>query len=154
MKLFKNTATNEMFEVIEQDAENVRLAPQGGGFVINVTAGSFRRNFVSAELPKVLGQIHVTGDWLEGKSFPAYTDGSRWNGWATPKVTREVADALIAVMAYEGDDVYRFRWEGNVLMIFDPQEQEESPVSPVLYETTDGSLALYDLSLGWCWEVE
>lgn len=103
----------------------------------------------------MLYQFKFSGDWLESE-YIGYTDGNRWNGWAIPLVTKETLEALVEVMAPAnsslGDEGYKFRWDGDVLFVYDPQEEQEFGISPEKLATTDGEKSLYEISLGWCWD--
>jgi hypothetical protein len=43
------------------------------------------------KVDRVYSQIHVCGDWLASKRYPAYSDGTIWNGFACPHFTFDVA---------------------------------------------------------------
>ncbi len=51
-----------------------------------------------------------------------------------------------------GDEGYKFRWDGDVMLFYDPQEESEFAISPEERRTTDGEKQLYDISFGWCWD--
>lgn len=97
-------------------------------------------------------QTTFTGDWmldLELGPYPGLLAG-RWNGWAVPLFTREVAERVVADQEKlrAGDpDVPRLEWDGDVIVLTDPQYPDEpTRVEP----TADGE---YDMGLGWCWDV-
>lgn len=145
MELVKHKSTGALFDVLERSASAVQLAPQGGGFVGSLPLDVFDRDYVPAKLPSVLTPFRLTGEWLE-KSFPAYTNGARWNGWVMPWVSKDVVDQLINETG-ETD----LRFDGETLVFLDQNEQEEVMIAPQRCVTTDGERDLYDLSLGWCW---
>jgi len=101
---------------------------------------------------------YVSGDWMVGDGslyVIAYAAnlGAPWNGFATPLVTRGVAEQIVAdqpgdVEGFEGIDVLRFDGDTLVRSAMDDGELvEQQRVDPV-----DG---LYDVGFGWCWdEVE
>lgn len=144
--------------IVEEDSRSdgvVSFHALGGGFSRRLPEHTFDQDFKATELPEVLYPFKFSGDWLEAE-YIGYTDGNRWNGWAMPLVTKETFEALIAIMGPEnatvGEDGYKFRWDGDVMYFYDPQEEREFAISPEKRATTDGEKLLYDISLGWCWD--
>lgn len=154
-KLYVNRAGTLVIEVQARPNGSVTFFPDGGGFLRTMDESDFEQEFTETSYPSVLYPFKFTGDWLES-DYPGYTNGRRWNGWAMPLVTRETLDALIAIMgpanAEMGDEGYRFRWDGNVMQVYDPQEEAEFAIHPTVEATTEGEKTLYDIALGWCWE--
>lgn len=103
----------------------------------------------------------VTGDWL-GEDFAGYPAllAGRWNGWAVPLVTREVADEIVAAQAkLHADDadafatggLARLEWDGDTLVKTESGAmfgEDEDDYVERIEPTASG---LYDIGFGWCW---
>ncbi|MCX5044080.1 hypothetical protein OG921_12985 [Aldersonia sp. NBC_00410] len=84
-------------------------------------------------------------DALPERTWPALRFGEPWNGWATPVVSRDVLDQMLAA---SGEP---HRWEGSGLWLGTPAIDVQPGQEPEFYERVrasgDGS---YDLGqLGW-----
>lgn len=154
--LFKSRADDRLVELDKIVDRTAYFFPAGGGFMLTCPEKAFFESFDAVTKPMPLRKFRFGGEWSDEK-FVGYTDGTRWNGWAAPYVTRAVADEVLKaqedlLFGLPPDEVNRLRWEGDTLMLYDAQEKEESPVTPVATETEDGELMLYPISFGWCWE--
>ena len=95
--------------------------------------------------------------------FRGYDSGHRWNGWACPEVTLETVQALVAWQdklsagQKEGMGFIKIvERDGKLpyLEVSDPCD--DTSVTVVEYRrvnTVDGDQILYDIGLGWCWEL-
>lgn len=155
-KLYINQNGDHLVEEISRDDGRVSFCPAGGGFVVSMAEEDFARKYTETTLPAVLSPFRFSGEWLNA-DYPGYTNGKRWNGWAVPLVTKETLVELVAVMepanAALGGEGYKFHWDGDVLNIYDPQEDSVYALEPRPLATTEGTKFLYDISLGWCWET-
>ncbi|HUO61803.1 MAG TPA: hypothetical protein VMU24_14130 [Candidatus Acidoferrales bacterium] len=66
----------------------VEFKHQGEGFVRELPRAQFDTLYVATDIP-VFTEVLVEPDWAAGVTFPAYSSGQRWNGWAMPYFTRE-----------------------------------------------------------------
>jgi hypothetical protein len=77
-----------------------------------------------------------------------YTDGSYWNGWATPKFTRQAITDYLTANGWEFEfigETLRIRFEGNDPEYFDYECKRGA-------YTVDGRpIDLYDVD-GLCWD--
>lgn len=94
---------------------------------------------------------HFTLDALEAggepPAWPALRFGQRWNGWATPVVSREVLASILATVAAHTGEPHR--WDGDVAVISGPVD---GPGHDPRYEDRldPGGDGHYDLGpLGW-----
>lgn len=93
---------------------------------------------------------------IEGQPelFPGAHDPSRrWNGWARPRFSRDVAEHIATwVNADEGDRTAEFSWEGPVLVHVNFAEADEDPdYEPRRYEPD--AEGRYDVGAGsWIWD--
>lgn len=94
--------------------------------------------------PAVKGVFSI--DSIEGKTFPGYTFGEDWNGWATPyfeeKEAQEIADAL------KGKKVDDDTTDANFYF----PEEDETYMQQVI-KTEDGDKTVYPIgAYAWIWE--
>lgn len=87
---------------------------------------------------------NFTLDGLEDYSWHAAAFGARWNGWATPIVTRQTLQNLIDDLAQlDGHPFGEIRSNGD-LLVYGEEPQDNFTVSP----TEFGEYHLH--VLGWC----
>lgn len=95
-----------------------------------------------------------TLDALENASFEGWTDGTLWNGWATPRFELAEAQKLIEAFIQAGEkawydeaqDAFCFQVEGY-------DEPERYPSSTI--QTGEGELKVYAIgAYGWTWEKQ
>ncbi len=152
MQLYKDKS-GDFVELDRVEDGRAYFSQQGGGFVKSMPEAAFHVLFEAANIPDTLRPFYFSAEWFEGDlNLVGYSDGSRWNGWAVPFVTKEVAQEIVRLLDSLDEDSYRFRIEGDDIYFFDPQEQEEYKLAPDVCQTTDGEKPLYNFSLGWCWE--
>lgn len=81
------------------------------------------------------------------RSWPAVRFGEPWNGFATPVVTRETLEDLLAAV----DDGYR--WEGDVVVVWSAIDLGPDDLPEYEDRLSPGADGLYDLgALGWVFE--
>lgn len=86
-----------------------------------------------------VGLIHC-GDRLDTPVMAEYPVNVRWNGWLRPMMDPH----QIMVFSDQLEDDFRFDWDGETLLWFDPLDDEVLRIEP----NKDG---LYDVSLGLTW---
>lgn len=97
----------------------------------------------------------VIEDWLG--PFPGYTDGQRWNGWATPSFEYEVALQIVEdwkATEWEGMEAY-YDPEGDQFC-FRSQSEDEWECFPSVTHEVDGQRhKLYPIgAYCWIWDEE
>jgi hypothetical protein len=118
------------------------------------TLGRFRQN--GADLPEpVAGRARFQLPLHDGGSggYNGYTVGETWNGWACPRLPRSAVDAMVAEFAADAvnPDEIGFEFRGDVLWQRYDGEWTEA-ANPVYLNTADGSILVYDVGLGLCWD--
>ncbi len=152
-KLFMNDH-GRIVEVLSNDGRTVTYCRQGGGYVAKLSALEFADIFRPYDPPSLLSACYVGIDgWDE--SFVAYGDYRRWNGWFCPRFTESQADAVMAFNNRLNEtltgDACTLAKHGDAYVLSSPGN-EYVEVKPVITDTEDGPLPLYDFSFGWCWE--
>lgn len=146
---------------IEEHTDAVKFFPLGGGFAYRVPRADFFDDFRAATLeeralvrPLRKAKFKLDGDCDE---YVGYTDGMKWNGWATP--------------VFAADEAYRMARKEGWLQLFvnDHRAYTEMPghddgEGGCVYEkfecelvlTVDGVVQVWPIgTMGWCWmEVE
>lgn len=102
------------------------------------------------------------GDWSE-EVFCGYDSGRRWNGWACPLLTERQVDLFIDIQTkhFGSTEVgvgTAVKWveRGGVklLEVTDLSDPDEAyTIEPTLRSTTDGDFHLYDIGLGFTWDI-
>lgn len=98
-------------------------------------------------------RFSIEGD-CAARTYPGlHNDPNRWNGWAEPLFTREVAQEVITEVTTswpEGDDGhYVFTWDGDTLVVSVPDEDITWSIEPYVLD----GVYLYDMGLGWVWDT-
>lgn len=87
------------------------------------------------------------------EAWPAVWYGDRWNGWATPVVTRSTLEAVLSTVASskgDGDTKVRWEWEGAAAVIIYSEQHDGNPADEDMIPPTFDDEDLYDLGLlGW-----
>jgi len=88
--------------------------------------------------------------------YPAEVDqDQRWNGFAIPRFTRDVAERIVREICSDGDDTTytEWHWEGDVMVIgVDPEAYDEPSPDERFEPDSDGMYAIGAWS--WCWDDE
>jgi len=115
------------------------------------------RTFANEWIENNVRPMYFSGDWCEPENgvgpweaYEAVRFGPSWNGWATPLVTRAVAERIVErqqriAREHPGIDARLLMWHNDTLVVV---EEDESHYADLIEPTEDG---LYDVSLGWCW---
>lgn len=98
--------------------------------------------------------IDVTG--TADPLFPAHVHDVRWNGWACPAFRRPVAEAVVewinATAESYPDSSARAAWDGDTVVVTDPQYSHESDYAPErIGPDAHGRYGIG--AFGWCWFV-
>ena len=149
--LFANDEGN-FVEVSDETSESVQFAPQGGGRVNSMPRAAFLDKFKPAELPGFV-RVQVEGDWLpEGKSFPALSNGKKWNGWEVPYFTTEVGKELAAHIPN-----LAFSQMDNAFVATDPEApsgKKQKHFKAEIIEAHGMLIKAYPIGEGaWCWSL-
>lgn len=87
-------------------------------------------------------------------TFAGWTDGSHWNGWATPLFEKDVADQI--VQGYNSSGTDGGAWynpEQDAYCLSDTDDEEPLAFSGRTVETPGGTKRLYPLATRyWTWE--
>lgn len=94
-------------------------------------------------------------DSIEGKTFPGYTFGEDWNGWATPYFeidqATEIAKALGGKKAYDKKPYFMFPEHGENEGTF--SDLTDGPYLQETIKTEDGEKVVYPIgAYNWTWE--
>lgn len=145
MALFKDKDGN-MIEVTD-----VIFFPQGGGMQMRMPWEEFQSKFEPVTELAPYRLVQATADWLEdGVTIPAYWNGVRWNGWATPMFPLSSLPALVAAMPA----VLEYDEAEGTLRCIDPEisQGDDNPVMQLEIYVDGKPLPVFGFD-GWCWEV-
>jgi hypothetical protein len=150
-QLFKHKIEGYNVNLYKIEGGRASFFPQGGGFLVSLDESIFFSDFEPVLVPEPFAKIRFGGEW-DDNVYEGYSD-RRWNGWANPWVTREVAEQIVKnqELLAGPDSAFTLRWDGDTLWCYDDQEEEEFPEEPKTIRTVDGELTLYNVSFGWCW---
>lgn len=139
-------ANGQRVEVLKM-GDQVEFAQQGGGFVCRMPRAEFDAIFALAPTPE-FSLVNITADWLPDEvTLQAYSDGTRWNGWAMPCFTREVALQLTALMPIVRYDEARDAFVATI------DEDEEELFRSRVVRVGNQEVITYPIGSGsWCWE--
>lgn len=148
MTLYRNKEHGGYVEVEDDQADPISFYPQGGGFGHKGPRAKFMEMFERAEMPATHHKARFTMD-LWDHDVEGYSNGARWNGWAMPEFTFEVAQSVAA----DWPDM-RYDAERDAFVYSPPEYPgEEDVYRGRLIHTTDGELKLYAVGSGfWCWD--
>jgi hypothetical protein len=106
------------------------------------------------------------GEWMQDdddapESYAGYDCGRRWNGFAVPMLPRAEAERLAAeqarIIERDGGEHYAvMTFDANDDLIVQYPESQDShrvEVVPEMTLTADGEILLYDVGLGWVWDI-
>lgn len=90
---------------------------------------------------------------IDGMTFPAaHLPETRWNGWACPQFTREVAQQVTEwANQNAGDDDARFEWIGDALFEVFPEGDEADPQVVGTTKLSDGTVLYRVGAHSWTW---
>lgn len=114
----------DAWEVIRGVKDGVlKIAPKGGGAVLSIGRERAKRDFRHAtpdELSPSWYPARFYMEFIEGETFEGYTDGTLWNGFATPSFeldeAKKVLEGMVKAALREGWDSFGLSWE------YDPGE--------------------------------
>lgn len=135
-------------ETHDPEASRVVFWPQGGGWQASADYEKFHELFTPAPAPTWRAGT-VTAYWLEGKSYPCWSDGDVWNGSGMPFMTAETVNRVLADLAAAGVSNI-VKWVGDQL-IYDDLDDDPVELVPI---TVDGCAEpLYPLGGFWTWNI-
>ena len=141
--LYLHTGGEQLFTVYETNLDTVTLYPQGGGFMHKVSKEEFERDFTLASAKPDWFRSAVMMD--DGLIYPCVKTIFRWNGWAIPYFTKEVAQEILAeylVKATWNPDLATWQWVDE----FSGDDQVMT-VDTIQFE----GVTHYNILDGWCW---
>jgi hypothetical protein len=128
----------------------VTFYPQGGGFQRVLPTIVFDSLYKPELAEPGFKAARFSGDWMEGETFPGYTDGNRWNGWAMPLFDFETAQRIV-----EGtnDPGLRYDSELDAFVYLNPDFPDEPEIFGASFIKVDGQpVKTYGVGAGsWCW---
>jgi hypothetical protein len=96
---------------------------------------------------------YVVADW-SGSTYPAKISSYRWNGWAVPRFTKEIAEKIVAEIQADADeypDNDVLSWEGDRIKIVSPVYSAEDPAYEPEYVDPDAD-GMYGVgAMSWTW---
>jgi len=123
----------------------VEFKHQGGGFVRELPRAQFDKLYVAADVP-AFTEVLVEPDWAAGVTFPAYSDGRRWKGWAMPYFTRENGLRVCEIV----DNMRYDESQDAFVAPFDDESDEVFRSQTLVVEGKD--VQVYAIGTGsWCW---
>jgi hypothetical protein len=130
--------------VLVVEGDLVDFSPEGGGFVYQTPRVKFLSDFEPAptKAPEWQHGLFVI-DGIEGR-FPGWTQGFRWNGWATPSFERATVHAICAA----ADIPWRDGSDQSITIY--PDGADPMELLPAFLECDGASRTLYAFD-GWCW---
>lgn len=145
MALFKDKDGN-MIDVAE-----VLYFPQGGGFEYRMPWKKFSESFTPVTEEPEYKLVNITAEWLnEGVTIPAYWNGKRWNGWATPWFPV----SSLPLLAVNMPSVLAYDAASGDLTFLDPNGEFDDG-NPLMEKDIylDGHPIPVVGFDGWCWEI-
>lgn len=134
----------QVVHVLSTDKE-VAVTPQGGGPVRMTLRDEFLTQYKKAKfLP--YKRTRIQADWLpDDIEFVAYTNMRKWNGWAIPYFTFEMAQALLPHMDDLSYDAARDAFVAN-------SAEEEEVFESVTLHIEGAPVKAYPIGAScWCW---
>jgi hypothetical protein len=137
--------------ISELGVDEVLFYTAGGGFQCRMPRAKFFDTFREMTEPPAFRPGFVDADWMEdGERHPCWTKGDLWNGWGMPFFERAVVDKLIEQSSGEG--LSPMRWDGDVVVIIDTQEDPENAEVRVAPTIMPNGEPAWDIGAGWwCW---
>ncbi len=150
-----------MIEFEDEDGVRVQIDPDtpiafwasGGGFRIETSAEDFFKKFKPCIEVRPYGPVLVSIDG--GAPYRAYSDGSRWNGWAMPSFTpcemQRMANANTNTYGeFEYDPEFK-TWTARVEGV----DELETWKLHTIWVEGEGWVDVFDVGAGaWCWELD
>lgn len=152
--LYIDTRHGNLVELDKRADGRVRFFPQGGGFSYSCPEEEFDKHFKVAPEP-VFKLVEITGEWMDGKKFPAYSNGLVWNGWAMPHF--EIEDARRMLNA--SGNVWKYDEVADAFTVNEGEEQEVYVAEYIWVDFDNGDkereqIKVYAIGAGaWTWEV-
>lgn len=144
--------------ILDEYGSNFYPLGGGGGYpIVPAFFDHFRLVTEADQLPMLQpGQFSM--DFLEKKSYPGYTFGQLWNGWACPFFSKEVTLKILKELTNQKNSsiTFSFDQEFNTFFVFDSNNSEDDPPDIAsgqdILISQDHHIHLYPLgSQTWCW---
>lgn len=146
-KLFRD-AGGDLVEVIKVEGGVVHFCSQGGGFEWTTPEATFASDFTPAT--PTWKQVRVTGDWCDpGESYPAWWDGTQWNGWLAPHVTY---DEILRMAKGSSPNLHQRLILGQLCWCA-AQGDDTEDYDVFTPEQIDVEAQPVYRMVGWCWEL-
>ena len=154
---------SEQIIVTGYEGDDLLAYPAGGGFSLRFTPAAVEKyNFRlwtsdDEEVKKVnFGMDCFSDSAGHFLDFEGYDRGKRWNGWACPLLTvagfKKLREAC--EVEDEEDGFPSFKLEGGKWQVRDTNEGEYFPINSFVLQTgSETECLVYDLDIGWCFEV-
>lgn len=144
-----------VFEVHEVKPDGTVLAsPLGGGLVHILSPHVLQkygfRLLTEEEEIQTWRKSQFFLDTAPEQIFEGYTDGSLWNGWATPRFSFDEAIRIVKMFGFKPEEVHRV--QEHAFKFPDPDEPEE--YFGELIETPDRPEGIWLYPIGtraWTW---
>jgi len=137
--------------VHEVKAASVSFCRLGGGFVTTLTIDQMNETFRIATDEELVEKYSAGIFELDDTpQFKGYTTGIRWNGWATPLFTLEVAKSIVSsVNGFEGWVTYDSEKDQFIIQW---GEDEPEIIDPITIVVDGESKIVYGIGTGsWTW---
>ncbi|KWU26382.1 hypothetical protein [Burkholderia cenocepacia] len=134
----------------EPGIETVHFSAYGGGHGREMPRNEFFARFKPHTLPNYGACVATFDHFPEGESVPALTDGTRWNGWATPVFVYEEALKLLPYFSGlrydEAKDAFLWTDEAG--------DGDVEEYRAMIVETDSGPLKVYPVGTwSWTWNL-
>lgn len=130
----------------------VTFYPQGGGFARMLPRIVFDSLYKEEQAAPAFRCGLFSGDWMEGETFPGFTDGDRWNGWAMPLFDFETAKRIVERTG-EPESVFRYDPETDTFIYNLEDFPDEPEIFGASFIEVDGQvIKTYGIGSGsWVW---
>lgn len=132
---------------------NLLAHPLGGGFQLIVPLADHRRfeSVPNEERTPIFRRVKFSLEGLDG-SFTGWTDGTDWNGWATPHFESAEAQRLIDTL---GKDVAEYDPATDAFTTRMEPSEPENWTAEIIHLPDGGAVKVYPIGAGsWIWEED
>ena len=138
-------------EIVPSSPEGVvSFYPQGGGFQRTLPVIVFEALYKPESAPPAMRRAIFSGDWMD-ETWPGFTDGMRWNGWAMPLFEFETASKIFADIGNPSE--FWFDSEKDAFVYANPDFPDEPEIFGASFIEVEGrTIKAYGVGAGsWCW---
>lgn len=127
----------------------IEFSPAGGGFVQTIDRKLARLEYVDKFTPNYVAGFFQIDDGVIYEGF--HDPDARWNGWAMPYFTREVANLVASEIPQLEDKSPYAYFEGDTCYVWDYGLEEYEAYEPTTLEGVDE--LVYGIGAGsWIWD--